>query len=160
MTGLAYVFCRTSGANGFGHVGGAFLLPNGLYRCFGTENPTGGGYVPWQQKGFWQLDCRPEEVVSAFAKTKTMMGITVPPYNLYKIKKQDNPDYHNAIKKLEWCAHQDYAILSPAVVKSRTCLDDVCDTLSAYGLWMPWTITYPAPNAWFGSMVDCHTYEV
>lgn len=52
-------------------------------------------------------------------------------------------------------------IFNPLVpVKARTCLNDVCDVQSAYGLWMPWTITYPAPNTWFISMADCKTHKV
>lgn len=158
MNGLAYIFCRTSGANGFGHVGAAFQLSDGKFRCFGTENPQGKPWVPWQEKGFWAQDCFENEVVSVFKQTKVMQGVTIPPYNLYKIKTQNNPNYAKAISTLDWCAKQDYQIVSPAIVKARTCLDDVCDTLSAYGLWMPWTVTYPAPNSWFASMIDCPTH--
>lgn len=160
MQGLAYIFCRTSGALGLGHVGGAFQLPNGKFRCFGTENPTGKGWVPWQEKGFWTTDCDQNQIVSVFNQKRKMSGVIVPPYNLYKVKTQNNPDYKKAIQTLKWCSKQDYQILSVAVVKSRTCLDDVCDTLSAYGLWMPWTIKFPAPNDWFFSMIDNRTYEM
>ena len=159
MKGVAYVFCRPSGANGFGHVGGAFQLSDGRFRCFGTENPTGGPYVAAAHKGFWQVDCTEAGVVPAFRQSRVLEGITCPPYNFYKILEQTNPNYGKALDTLQWCSQQDYAILSPAIVKSRTCEDDVCDTLSAYGLWMPWTVTYPAPNAWFG-VINAHMYPV
>lgn len=160
MTGKAYIFCRTSGAGGLGHVGGAFQLPDGNFRCFGTENPTGGPWVAAADKGFWAEDCPESMVVPKFGRSRTLMGIVCPPYNLYKIKIQDQPDYQAAIEKLVWCSNEPYMIISPAVVKNRTCLDDVCDTLSAYRLWMPWPITYPAPNAWFASMFDNQTFQV
>lgn len=154
--GKAYVFCRTKGAPvpvigiPLGHVGGAFELPDGNFRCFGTENPKGDPYVPAAEKGFWNEDCTASDVVSTFSKSRVLMGIACPPYDVYKILEQSNPNYDAAINKLAWCGLQDYQLLSAAIVKSRTCEDDVCDTLSAYGLWMPWTITYPKPNDWFG----------
>lgn len=150
MIGKAYVFCRFSGAMHLGHVAGAFQMQNGAFRCFGTENPTGRGWVAAKDKGFWYHDCHEAEVVPTFGRSRTILGIECGRYDVYKILTQNNPDYGKAMQTLAWCAQQDYQILSPAVVKSRTCEDDVCDTLSAYGLWMPWTITYPAPNAWFG----------
>jgi len=161
MIGLAYVFCRISGAGGLGHVGGAFQLPNGNFRCFATENPSGGAWVSWKDKGFWEIDCQPNQVVDVFRQERVIGGVNIAPYDVYKIKQQNNPNYNNAVNTLAWCAQQDYIIFNPLVpVKARTCLDDVCDTLSAYGLWMPWTVTFPAPNAWFNSMVDCQTYNV
>lgn len=160
MSGKAYIFCRTSGAGGLGHVGGAFQMADGRFKCFATENPSGQGWVSWKQKGFWEIDCRENEVVNVFNQHRVISGVPIPPYNLYKIKTQNNPDYEKAKSTLDWCAKQDYQILSAAVVKSRTCLDDVCDTLSAYGLWMPWTVTYPAPNSWFLAMLDCETHTM
>ena len=157
MIGNGYIFCRPSGAMGLGHVGGAFQLQNGLYRCFGTENPTGGAWVPAAQKGFWVEDHGAEAVVSCFKKSRKYGTIICPPYNFYKIMTQQNPDYNKALQTLDWCGQQDYLIAS--VGKARTCEDDVCDTLSAYGLWMPWTITYPAPNAWFG-VIAAQLYTV
>jgi hypothetical protein len=149
MRARAFVFCRTSGAHGLGHVGGAFQLPNGMFRCFGTENHTGGGFVPAAQKGFWCEDHDEQGMFNTFRRSRKIENIVCPPYNLYKVIEKDNPDYNKAIQTLQWCSQQDYMIVSPAIVKARTCEDDVCDTLSAYGLNMPWTVTNPAPNGWF-----------
>lgn len=148
MDGKAYVFCRPSGANGFGHVGGAFQVENGEFICFGTENPLGEPYVLPARKGFWSERHPEHGVVGAFNHSRVLEGITCAAYDFYKVLVQPDPDYRKALETLSWCAQQPYVVW--AGPKARTCEDDVCDTLSAYRLWMPWTATYPAPNAWFG----------
>jgi hypothetical protein len=150
MTGIAYVFCRSSGAAYLGHVGGAFELENGNFLCFGTENPTGHPLVKPDKKGFWTEICDESEVVGVFKRSRIIDGITCPPYDCFKSLTQQNPDCQAAVDKLNWCGAQPYVLVGAG--KARTCEDDVCDTLSAYGLWMPWPYTFPAPNGWFGAI--------
>lgn len=150
MDGVAYIFLNRNGANGLGHVGGAFLMENGMFRCFATENPSGKGLVPSLYKCCWVEDCGDdlESVIATFQKTRTFVipeGATnifndslsgtyviSNKYTDWKRLDVSDIDSDRANAMLQKRRGEDYHVLD------RNCQNDVYDVLhdegSGYGI--------------------------
>lgn len=167
MDGVAYIFLNRNGANGLGHVGGAFLMENGMFRCFATENPPGDIFVPAQYKGCWIEDCENslDAVIATFQKSRTF---TLPNGNRLEIsneytewKRLDVSDVYPELARamLEKRRGEDYHL------NDRNCENDVYDVLhdeewgkrTGYGItandanpiYVGWVQTSFGPKVWF-----------
>ena len=179
MRGVAYVFLNRNGAKGLGHVGGAFLMANGNFRCFSSENQTGSSWISARYKGCWVEDCQNslEAVIRTFQKPRVLViptwitdnaGFQIKPgsypnerYTEWKRYEVDDayPDIANAMLAMR--QGEDYNLVS------RNCENDVYDVLhdtegfpaqrSGYGitandhehLYIGWVQTSFGPNQWF-----------
>ncbi len=179
MDGIAYVFLNRVGANGLGHVGGAFQMADGLFRCFASENQTGSAWISAGYKGCWVEDCENslQAVINTFQRPRTLLiptDITDNFGNPIKAGSYPNerytewkrfdvqdvyPDIANA--KLAMRQGEDYNLAG------RNCENDVYDVLhdsegfppqrSGYGItandhehiYIGWVQTSFGPNQWF-----------
>lgn len=150
MDGVAYIFLNRNGAQNLGHVGAAFLMENGLFRCFATENQAGGANVPAQYKGCWVEDCDNDlgAVIETFQKTRELIipngvsndwGQVITAGSYYNARYTDwkrldvsnvNPERANVMLQLRRG--------EPYNLADRNCENDVYDVLhdqnSGYGI--------------------------
>lgn len=154
-----YIFNRSSGANGLGHVGWAYDNPrNGSVICGATENPKGTPFESAATKGFWVEAVWPNQVVSLFAKGRNLPEGFCPPYNRYKVLEINNPNPDSAWNKVCWVKAQDFAV--SGIPRGRNCMDDSFDILVAFGAgFLPWPTFNPVPNMWFDA-IQARPYSV
>jgi hypothetical protein len=181
MQGKAYVFLNRNGAPAlgfkFGHVGGAFRLPDGQMRCFGTENLPGTAFTPAQYKSCWSEDC-PDDLASIIKIFQKPRSIVIPPgvenikpgtytnnggnqYTDWKMLEIDDADPDQANGMLRKRSQEDYHF------NDRNCENDVYDVLhdegSGYGIsawdrepiYMGWVQSFDklGPTAWFDNHI-------
>lgn len=177
MSGVAYVFLNRNGAKGYGHVGGAFQLANGNFRCFSSENQTGSEWISANFKGGWAEDCHNslEAVIRVFQRPRLLV---IPPGIRDNFGKPVKPGSYPNERYTEWkrfdvdAAYPDIANAMLAKrqgedynVVSRNCENDVYDVLhdtegfarSGYGIsankdapvYIGWVQTSLGPKTWF-----------
>jgi hypothetical protein len=154
-TKSAFVFLRRNGANGLGHVGGAFELADGTFMCFATENYSAQSFVSWEEKGFWnQIANSREDVLQVFREKD---------YTNYKRLDVYYVDPDMAMEKMEEVSKMDYNVMY------RNCQNDVYDVLhdegSGYGItanavfrnnncYIGWVQDVKiGPNNWFDNKI-------
>lgn len=135
MKAEAVVFCRRSGANGLGHIGWGFNLPNGMWVVGSMENPSGQPFEPTGWTGFWY-----KEVANAHVAMRGPAAFGAPP---------GTPPYDEA-KELDVpvanVGAANAMIQSWAMrgfnVSSGNCMGCAFDILHAFGAAMP------DPSSW------------
>ena len=148
MKGEAYVFCRPSGAKGFGHVGWGFLYEsvNKIYCYGGTENikshpivlPGGNNYA-WIATGSFEN-----------MRTKMSLGHYVGyRYTVYKRKFIDTFYPQKAYRVGDSKKKAGYAVTG---IPGNNCADHAYDILKAYGVTLPLLQLSPAPKKWFSKL--------
>lgn len=159
-----------------GHVGAAFLMANGMFRCFATENQSGNGYSSALYKGSWVEDCNNDldAVIRTFQKTRTISipmgakdknGLPMNPgqggtwsnarYTDWKRLDVSDVDPDRANAMLFKRQKEGYSITD------RNCENDVYDVLhdegsgygitanDRFGIYVGWVQSAVKPEDWF-----------
>lgn len=146
VSGKAAVFLRPDGANGFGHVGWGYQLPNNLWMVGSVENPYGGVEQPAGHTGYWYHQVQdPEAAMQAPDHFGALPG--TPSYGEGKVFEVLNPNPERAWGKVvEWQSRE-------FLLAGGNCLNCAYDVLVAFGaVGLPTPSEDWLPNQWFGAI--------
>ncbi|GGN92533.1 hypothetical protein GCM10010112_79820 [Actinoplanes lobatus] len=138
----AYVFVRTAGANGLGHVGWGYRLTcDGGYAFGSVENPTGKAHIDkGVDNGFWRGSGTESEMLAAMRSRG---------YNAYKAITGSRATFDTGPADVIAAASagRGYDVIG------NNCADTVWDVLHAYGVPdLPYLQLHPAPNNWYATL--------
>ncbi len=147
MSGMAVVYLRPDGAEGMGHVGWGYNLPNGQWMVGAVENLHGwwGPYTPPGQTDFWhRLVSDPVSVMANPPSGGAPQG--TPAYAKARLVDVACPNPGAAQAKItEW-------LYRPYTLVGGNCMNCTYDVLTTFGAALPAPSEHWFPNSWFAAI--------